>query len=81
MADDLRLSYLHLMNKAAQSEDRQSYFHYLKLAERRLRSSQRDPDIWQPTAETIKASSDGAVFKGAVFKGRSTLNLRPCFRC
>ena len=32
MNSDQRLSYLHLMNKAAESEDRQSYFYYLKLA-------------------------------------------------
>ena len=56
MADDLRLSYLHLMNKAAQSEDRQSYFHYLKLAEQTLRSAKQHTEIWQPNAETIKAS-------------------------
>jgi len=28
MNSDQRLSYLHLMNKAAESEDRQSYFYY-----------------------------------------------------
>ena len=36
MNSDQRLSYLHLMNKAAESEDRQSYFYYLKLAEERF---------------------------------------------
>lgn len=33
LSEHLRLNYLHLMNKAAEAEDRQSYFHYLKLAE------------------------------------------------
>ena len=42
-----RLSYLHLMNKAAESEDRQSYFYYLKLAEEALQ--RQDPDVlWKP---------------------------------
>ena len=36
MNSEQRLSYLHLMNKAAESEDRQSYFYYLKLAEQTL---------------------------------------------
>ena len=48
MNSDHRLSYLHLMNKAAESEDRQSYFYYLKLAEQSLQS--QDPDVlWKPT--------------------------------
>ena len=47
MDSDQRLSYLHLMNKAAESEDRQSYFYYLKLAEQTLQ--RQDPDvIWKP---------------------------------
>ena len=47
MNSDQRLSYLHLMNKAAESEDRQSYFYYLKLAEETLQ--RQDPDaIWKP---------------------------------
>lgn len=47
MNSDQRLSYLHLMNKAAESEDRQSYFHYLKLAEQALQ--RQDPDVlWKP---------------------------------
>ena len=33
MNSDQRLSYLHLMNKAAESEDRQSYFYYLQVIE------------------------------------------------
>ena len=37
LADEKRLNYLHLMNKAAKSEDRQSYFHYLKQAEKALK--------------------------------------------
>ena len=40
MNSDQRLSYLHLMNKAAESEDRQSYFYYLKLAEQTLHRDQ-----------------------------------------
>jgi len=47
MNSDQRLSYLHLMNKAAESEDRQSYFHYLKLAEQALQRQDRDM-IWKP---------------------------------
>jgi len=47
MNSDQRLSYLHLMNKAAESEDRQSYFHYLKLAEQALQREDRDM-IWKP---------------------------------
>ena len=47
MNSDQRLSYLHLMNKAAESEDRQSYFYYLKLAEQTLQ--RQDPDVlWKP---------------------------------
>ena len=47
MNSDQRLSYLHLMNKAAESEDRQSYFYYLKLAEQTLQ--RQDPEvIWKP---------------------------------
>ena len=47
MNSDQRLSYLHLMNKAAESEDRQSYFYYLKLAEQTLQS--QDPEVlWKP---------------------------------
>ena len=42
MNSDQRLSYLHLMNKAAESEDRQSYFYYLKLAEQTLQ--RQDPE-------------------------------------
>ena len=49
MNSDQRLSYLHLMNKAAESEDRQSYFYYLKLAEQTLQ--RQDPDeLWKPAA-------------------------------
>ena len=47
MKSDQRLSYLHLMNKAAESEDRQSYFYYLKLAEETLQ--RQDPEVlWRP---------------------------------
>ena len=47
MKSDKRLSYLHLMNKAAESEDRQSYFYYLKLAEETLQ--RQDPEVlWKP---------------------------------
>jgi hypothetical protein len=47
MNSDQRLSYLHLMNKAAESEDRQGYFYYLKLAEQTLQ--RQDPEvIWKP---------------------------------
>ena len=47
MNSDQRLSYLHLMNKAAESEDRQSYFYYLKLAEQTLQ--RQDPEaLWKP---------------------------------
>ena len=47
MKSDQRLSYLHLMNKAAESEDRQSYFYYLKLAEETLQ--RQDPEVlWKP---------------------------------
>ena len=49
MKSDQRLSYLHLMNKAAESEDRQSYFYYLKLAEEALQ--RQDPQaLWKPAA-------------------------------
>jgi len=49
MNSDQRLSYLHLMNKAAESEDRQSYFYYLKLAEEALQ--RQDPQaLWKPAA-------------------------------
>ena len=49
MNSDQRLSYLQLMNKAAESEDRQSYFYYLKLAEQALQ--REDPEvIWKPAA-------------------------------
>ena len=47
MSDQHRLNYLHLMNKAAESEDRQSYFHYLKQAEKVLRDTDEDA-VWQP---------------------------------
>ena len=51
MNSDQRLSYLHLMNKAAESEDRQSYFYYLKMAEQTLQ--RQDPDvIWKPAGES-----------------------------
>ena len=36
------------MNKAAEAEDRHSYFHYLKLAEKVLRNSREEDGIWQP---------------------------------
>lgn len=49
MADHSRLNYLHLMNKAAEAEDRQSYFHYLKLAEKVLKNSREEDGIWQPS--------------------------------
>ena len=53
MADHSRLNYLHLMNKAAESEDRQSYFHYLKLAEETLQ--RQDPEvIWKPQVEPLQ---------------------------
>lgn len=35
------------MNKAAESEDRQSYFHYLQQAEQVLRDTDEDA-VWQP---------------------------------
>lgn len=47
LSDQHRLNYLHLMNKAAESEDRQSYFHYLKQAEQVLRDTDEDA-VWQP---------------------------------
>ena len=51
MNSDQRLSYLHLMNKAAESEDRQSYFYYLKLAEQTLQ--RQDPEvIWKPAGDS-----------------------------
>ena len=37
------------MTKAAEAEDRQSYFHYLKLAEKALRNGKESDGIWQPT--------------------------------
>ena len=49
LAEHLRLNYLHLMSKAAEAEDRQSYFHYLKLAEKALRNGKERDGIWQPT--------------------------------
>ena len=49
LSEHLRLNYLHLMNKAAEAEDRQSYFHYLKLAEKALRNGKESDGIWQPT--------------------------------
>ncbi len=49
LSEYLRLNYLHLMNKAAEAEDRQSYFHYLKLAEKALRNGKERDGIWQPT--------------------------------
>ena len=49
VADHSRLNYLHLMNKAAEAEDRQSYFHYLKLAEKVLKNSREEDGIWQPS--------------------------------
>ena len=48
MADHSRLNYLHLMNKAAEAQDRQGYFHYLKLADKALRNSKETGGIWQP---------------------------------
>ena len=47
LSDQHRLNYLHLMNKAAESEDRQSYFHYLQQAEQVLRDTDED-EVWQP---------------------------------
>ena len=47
LSDQHRLNYLHLMNKAAESEDRQSYFHYLQQAEKVLRDTDEDA-VWQP---------------------------------
>jgi len=47
LSDQHRLNYLHLMNKAAESEDRQSYFHYLQQAEQVLRDTDEDA-VWQP---------------------------------
>ena len=49
LSEQSRLNYLHLMNKAAEAEDRQSYFHYLKLAEKALRNGKESDGIWQPT--------------------------------
>jgi len=47
MNSDPRVRYLHLINKAAESEDRQRYFYYLKLAEQTLQ--RQDPEvIWKP---------------------------------
>ena len=47
MNSDQRLSYLDLITKAAESEDRQSYFYYLKQAEQTLQ--RQDPEvIWKP---------------------------------
>ena len=48
MTNHSRLNYLHLMNMAAEAGDRQSYFHYLKLAEKALRNSKERGVIWQP---------------------------------
>ena len=48
MTNHSRLNYLHLMNMAAEAGDRQSYFHYLKLAEKVLRNSKEEDGIWQP---------------------------------
>ena len=48
LTDHSRLNYLHLMNMAAEAGDRQSYFHYLKLAEKALRNSKESGEIWQP---------------------------------
>ena len=53
LGDQQRLSYLHLMNKAAQSEDRQSYFHYLKMAEMVLKNAKREDGIWQPNYQSV----------------------------
>ena len=47
LSDQHRLNYLHLMNKAAESEDRQSYFHYLQQAEQVLRDTDDDA-VWKP---------------------------------
>ena len=47
LSDQHRLNYLHLMNKAAESEDRQSYFYYLQQAEQVLRDAD-DDSVWQP---------------------------------
>ena len=47
MSENNRLTYLHLMNKAAESEDRQSYYYYLKKAEAIL-DLQSDHEIWAP---------------------------------
>ena len=49
MADHSRLNYLYLMNQAAEAKDRQSYYHYLKLAEKVLRNGKERDGIWQPT--------------------------------
>ena len=48
MTNHPRLNYLHLMNMAAEAGDRQSYFHYLKLAEKALRNNKEKGVIWQP---------------------------------
>ena len=53
LGDQQRLSYLHLMNKAAQSEDRQSYFHYLKMAEMVLKNARQEDGIWQPNHQSV----------------------------
>jgi len=60
LADHSRLNYLHLMNKAAEAEDRHSYFHYLKLAEKVLRNSKEEDGIWQPNRQPI--GLDGSSF-------------------
>jgi len=47
MNSDKLLSHLHLMKKASESEDRQSDFYYLKLAEQTLQ--RQDPGaLWKP---------------------------------
>ena len=51
-----RLTYLHLMNKAAESGDQQSYFHYLMKAEKASR--RRDDDQSAEASDRISASTD-----------------------
>ena len=51
MNSDQRLSYLHLMNKAAESADRQNYFYSLKLGEQMLQ--RQDPVVlWSPQVDS-----------------------------
>jgi len=51
-----RLTYLHLMNKAAESGDQQSYFHYLMKAEKVLR--RRDEGQSAEAFDHLSASMD-----------------------